>query len=166
MSLPRHSCFTYSAPAPIASAVSSSTSSSQTSVYQSSQSSRRARGRRARAPTPTRTSMSMSKVINRPLRLVRPRLAASLSSAARPHFPLWLDGAPAEAKDGKTIDVEDPSTGEVYATTALGSEADIDAAVASAKACHEDGEWRPASHRLPSTQPQELKSARLVGVEF
>ena len=64
-----------------------------------------------------------------------------LSAAARPHFPLWLDGAPAEAVDGSTLPVEDPSTGETFATTAIGSEKDIAAAVASAKRCHEDGAW-------------------------
>ena len=70
------------------------------------------------------------------------RNARPLSAASQPHFPLWLDGAPAEAIDGATLPVEDPSTGELFATTALGSEADVAAAVASAKACHEKGEWR------------------------
>lgn len=57
-------------------------------------------------------------------------------------MPLWIDGREAEAIDGATLPVEDPSTGEAFATTALGSAADVDAAVKSAKACHEKGEWR------------------------
>ena len=74
-------------------------------------------------------------------RLITPALASRHCTTA-PHFPLWVDGAAAEARDGATLPVEDPSTAEPFATTALGSEADIDDAVASAKACHEAGLWR------------------------
>ena len=71
----------------------------------------------------------------------------SLTTSNSPHFPLFLDGADTEAIDGATLPVEDPSTGENFATTALGAEADIDRAVASAKACHEAGEWRAMGAR-------------------
>lgn len=73
-------------------------------------------------------------------RSLRPRLIRTTSS--RPHYPLWLDGQPAEAIDGATLPIEDPSTATTFATTALGSEADIAAAVASAKRCHEEGHWK------------------------
>ncbi len=72
--------------------------------------------------------------------LLRPRLLSTASS--QPHYPLWLDGQPVEAADGATLPIEDPSTATAFATTALGSEADIAAAVASAKRCHEEGEWK------------------------
>ena len=68
--------------------------------------------------------------------LTRPRLtslARTFSSTVDGmHVPLWLNNGPAEALDGATLPIEDPSTGEAFATTALGSDADIDAAVISA----------------------------------
>jgi len=72
------------------------------------------------------------------------RATQRITTAAQqqPHFPLWLDGEPVEALDGASIPVEDPSTAQPFATTALGSEADIARAVASAKRCHEEGEWK------------------------
>ena len=65
----------------------------------------------------------------------------ALSTAAQ-HIPLWINGAACEAANGATLPVEDPSTAVPFTTTAIASAADIDAAVASAKACHESGEWR------------------------
>lgn len=70
-----------------------------------------------------------------------------LSSQTELHVPLWLDGAEASALDGNTLPIEDPSTAVPFATTALGSEADIDRAVASAKACHDEGTWRAMGAR-------------------
>ena len=67
--------------------------------------------------------------------------------SSQPHFPLWIDGEPVEALDGATLAVEDPSTAETFATTALGSTADIAAAVASAKRCHDEGEWKARGAR-------------------
>ena len=75
------------------------------------------------------------------------RALSSGSAASLQHFPLWLDGAPASAKGDATLPVEDPSTGAIFATTALGSKDDVDAAVASAKACHDAGEWRAQGAR-------------------
>ena len=73
--------------------------------------------------------------------------ARPLSTAASPHFPLFLDGKDTEAIDGATLPIEDPSTAENFGTTSIGSEADIDRAVASAKACHDAGEWRAMGAR-------------------
>ena len=71
----------------------------------------------------------------------------ALCTAAQSHVPLWINGAACEAKNGATMPIEDPSTTIPFATTALASAADIDAAVASAKACHEAGEWRALGAR-------------------
>ena len=83
--------------------------------------------------------------------LTRPRLtslARTFSSTVDGmHVPLWLNNGPAEALDGATLPIEDPSTGEAFATTALGSDADIDAAVISAKQCFDSGVWRDMGAR-------------------
>ncbi|HEY0813974.1 MAG TPA: aminobutyraldehyde dehydrogenase [Pseudonocardia sp.] len=42
-----------------------------------------------------------------------------------------IDGKPAPAADGRTLDIRDPKTGEVYATSPLSGPADIDAAYKS-----------------------------------
>ncbi len=52
-----------------------------------------------------------------------------------------IDGKPAPAADGRTLDIHDPKTGEVYATSPLSGAADVDAAYASAKRAFEEG-WR------------------------
>ena len=44
----------------------------------------------------------------------------------------FVNGAHADAADGRTTDVVNPSTGEVYATAALSGPADVDAAMAAA----------------------------------
>ena len=57
------------------------------------------------------------------------------------------------AVDGKTLDVLDPATGEVFAQAAAGAAADIDLAVKAARKAFEEGPWR-------STPPNER--ARLL----
>src|SRR5687768_7724184 len=47
---------------------------------------------------------------------------------------LWIGGEWADAVSGETFPTENPATGEVLARVAAGSEADIDRAVASARA--------------------------------
>ena len=112
---------------------------------------------------------------SRAVRLLPLAGRSRLLSTAQEHVPLWIDGAPREAIDGATLPIEDPSTATAHATAALGSAAgecslsclrmcaftlyvcslgarrarvaDIDAAVASAKACHEKGEWRQMGAR-------------------
>ncbi|MCX4790545.1 MULTISPECIES: gamma-aminobutyraldehyde dehydrogenase [unclassified Streptomyces] len=49
-------------------------------------------------------------------------------------FRNYIDGVFADASDGRTLDVVDPSTGEVYATSPLSGQADVDAAMAAAAA--------------------------------
>jgi aldehyde dehydrogenase (NAD+) len=49
----------------------------------------------------------------------------------------YIDGAFVDPVEPRTIDVVDPSTEEAFATVALGSEADVDRAVAAARAAFE-----------------------------
>jgi acyl-CoA reductase-like NAD-dependent aldehyde dehydrogenase len=69
------------------------------------------------------------------------------TTARTEHIPLWINGKACEAVSGATLPVEDPSTGEIFATTALASKEDVDAAVASAHACHTSGYWRALGTR-------------------
>jgi acyl-CoA reductase-like NAD-dependent aldehyde dehydrogenase len=61
---------------------------------------------------------------------------------------LWIGGEWADAVSGETFPTENPATGEVLAQVAAGSAADIDRAVASARAGFRDPAWRRMSpHR-------------------
>ena len=55
----------------------------------------------------------------------------------------WIDGAPRASESGRTSPVYNPATGEVQAEVGLASLAEVDAAVASAKAAFVS--WRAAS---------------------
>jgi phenylacetaldehyde dehydrogenase len=66
---------------------------------------------------------------------------------------LLIGGQWRAAADGKTLDVLDPATGEVFAQAAAGAAADIDLAVKAARSAFEEGPWR-------STPPSER--ARLL----
>ncbi|WP_069811326.1 CoA-acylating methylmalonate-semialdehyde dehydrogenase [Streptomyces sp. TP-A0874] len=55
----------------------------------------------------------------------------------------WIDGKTAEGSSGEYGPVTDPATGAQTARVALASAAEVDAAVASAKAAHAD--WRDSS---------------------
>jgi acyl-CoA reductase-like NAD-dependent aldehyde dehydrogenase len=59
-----------------------------------------------------------------------------------------IDGKRVPASDGATIPVEDPATGEMFASIAAGTSADVDRAVASARAAFRDGRWS----RLPGIE--------------
>lgn len=49
------------------------------------------------------------------------------------HGKLWVDGVEVEAADGRTIETDNPATGQVLATLARAGAKDVDAAVASAR---------------------------------
>ncbi|MFC4949977.1 aminobutyraldehyde dehydrogenase [Pseudonocardia sp. GCM10023141] len=70
-----------------------------------------------------------------------------------------VDGKPVAAADGRTLDIHDPKTGEVYATSPLSGPADVDAAYKSAlRAFSADGNgegWR-------DTTPSERMTALLA----
>jgi hypothetical protein len=54
--------------------------------------------------------------------------------------PMYVDGAWVEAADGARIEVVDPGTGEVFATVPDAAEADVDRAVAAARATFDGDE--------------------------
>jgi betaine-aldehyde dehydrogenase len=58
-------------------------------------------------------------------------------------FSNLVNGERTGAADGRTLDVVDPTTGEVYATSPLSGPADVDAAVAAASTAFEA--WRDAT---------------------
>ena len=58
----------------------------------------------------------------------------------RPHR-LLIGGEWVDAASGKTFETRDPATGEVLATVAHAEQADIDAAVAAARAAFDEGSW-------------------------
>jgi acyl-CoA reductase-like NAD-dependent aldehyde dehydrogenase len=60
----------------------------------------------------------------------------------RPEHGLLIDGAWVPARDGRTAQASSPSTGEVIATVAMAGPADVDAAVAAARAAAPD--WAAA----------------------
>ena len=63
----------------------------------------------------------------------------------------FIHGQAVEAADGRTTDLIDPSTGEVYATAALSSEVDIDAAFSAAERAFDS--WRDST---PSDRQRAL----------
>jgi betaine-aldehyde dehydrogenase len=65
-----------------------------------------------------------------------------------------VDGKPVPAADGRTLDVTNPATGEVYATAPLSGAADVDAAYRSARRAFDEG-WR-------DTTPSERMNALLA----
>jgi betaine-aldehyde dehydrogenase len=63
----------------------------------------------------------------------------------------FINGEPVDAADGRTTELIDPSTGDVYANAALSGEADIDAAFSSAARAFES--WRDST---PSERQRAL----------
>jgi betaine-aldehyde dehydrogenase len=81
----------------------------------------------------------------------------------------YINGAFTDAADGRTTEVVDPTTGEVYATAPLSAEADVDAAMAAAAAAFEG--WRdttPSVRQLALLKIADAVEARaeeLIAVE-
>src|SRR5262249_40911529 len=69
----------------------------------------------------------------------RTTMAATLPHTARTQA--YIDGDFVDARDGATFDSHAPATGEVIAEVAACGEADVDRAVASARAAFNDGAW-------------------------
>ena len=65
-----------------------------------------------------------------------------------------VDGKAVAAADGRTLDIVDPSTGEVYATSPLSGPDDVDAAFRSARTAFRGG-WG-------TTTPSERMTALLA----
>ena len=60
---------------------------------------------------------------------------------------LFIDGRFSPGADGTTVAVINPATGKLVAEVACGGEADIDRAVANARAAWDDGRWRHMTPR-------------------
>src|SRR5918992_2275941 len=58
------------------------------------------------------------------------------------NYSMYIDGEAVESSSGEWLDVENPATGEVIGRVPAGTEADVDRAVAAARAAFEDGRWR------------------------
>ena len=70
-----------------------------------------------------------------------PRLGRAAQDFLAGKHQLFIGGKFVDAKSGKTFDTFDPATGRVIAQVAEGDAADIDAAVAAARAAFEGGPW-------------------------
>jgi len=75
-------------------------------------------------------------------RTERPRTRASEDGR---HYRLYVDGAFVDAQDGALDDVEDPSTGEVFATCARAGLSDTERAIGAARRAFDQGPWRGAT---------------------
>ncbi len=56
-------------------------------------------------------------------------------------YQMYIDGVFTDAAGGETLETTNPYTGEVWATLPRGGQADVDRAVASARAAMRDGPW-------------------------
>jgi aldehyde dehydrogenase (NAD+) len=70
-------------------------------------------------------------------------------------YQLFVDGRLEEAAGGDTFETVDPSTGQAHATVARARAADVERAVAAARAAFEDGRW---SGRRPEQRAAVLQA--------
>ena len=73
----------------------------------------------------------------------------------------FIDGRRVPAADGRTLDVVDPCTGEVFAAQALSDQADVDSAMSAADKAFR--EWRrttPAQRQLALTRTRDAIEQR------
>ena len=82
--------------------------------------------------------------------------AAALTFDGRP----FIDGERTDASSGRTIEKRNPATGEVTSQVHASSEADVDRAVAAARAAYESGVWSRAGAGFRRERLIEL--ARLI----
>ena len=71
-----------------------------------------------------------------------PLSAATAEVLRRPLFGHFIEGRAVPSADGATMPVIDPASGAQIAVAAAGAQADVDAAVRSARAAFDDGRWR------------------------
>lgn len=81
------------------------------------------------------------------------------AASVTPRNRIFIEGEWVDAADGATFETINPATGEAITSVAEGGPADIDAAVASARAAFEDGRW---SNLSPRERGQAL--VRLAGL--
>lgn len=71
-----------------------------------------------------------------------------------------IDGQMRDSREGETLPIYDPSSGQEFARVAAGTRADVDVAVRSARAAFDDGRWR---NLPPAQKEQRLRAlARLL----
>ena len=70
---------------------------------------------------------------------------AGRSSDDGRHYRMYIDGQFVEAASNARDDVEDPSTGEDFATCAKGGAADAERAIRAARRAFDEGPWRGTS---------------------
>ena len=76
-----------------------------------------------------------------------------LAAGIRPRTGLWIGGRWEEAASGARFATVNPATGAVLAEVARGDAADVDRAVAAARAAFEDGRW---SRKSPAERKEVL----------
>ena len=75
----------------------------------------------------------------------------------------FIDGALAEPADARTEPVVNPSNGRQFLSIPAGTEADVDAAVKSARRAFDDGRWSDAAPSLRKSTLQRF--AELIAAE-
>jgi gamma-glutamyl-gamma-aminobutyraldehyde dehydrogenase len=70
---------------------------------------------------------------------------SDLAGEVKPRTGVFIDGQSCDAQSGDTFDSINPATGELIARIASAQDADVDAAVASARASFESGVWAKTS---------------------
>jgi betaine-aldehyde dehydrogenase len=96
--------------------------------------------------------------------------ARSDSTAAPRELRNFINGELKPSRDGKTLDIVNPSTGETFATSPLSGEADVDDAMRAARAAFDDG-WRATTPSERMTYLHKMADAieenaeRLVDIE-
>lgn len=81
------------------------------------------------------------------------------AASVKPRNKMLVDGEWTDSSSGKTFDTLNPATGLPITAVAEGAEADIDAAVSSARVAFEDGRW---ANLTPRDRGQAL--VRLAGL--
>src|SRR3982750_1786629 len=77
----------------------------------------------------------------------------SRAAQAQPRSQVFVDGEFAPAMNGATFDNVNPATGKSLGPVAAGEQADVDRAVASARAAFRSGAW---AHQPPKARKRVL----------
>jgi acyl-CoA reductase-like NAD-dependent aldehyde dehydrogenase len=88
--------------------------------------------------------------------------SATRSALARDIFGHVIDGELTGAKSGATLDVVNPSSGDVIAKAAAGNADDVARAARSARAAYEDGRWR---NQAPMAKERVLRNMAAIVAE-
>ena len=90
----------------------------------------------------------------------KPQTTNAVSNAeAKPVRGLFIDGKEQPAGSRETFPIISPGTGEVIAHSVNANEADVDAAIASARRAFEDPSWKKMSERTRAKLVYKLGDA-------